>query len=78
MVHQAITAYGQIMLLSFDISRQARQLADDQAAALVAVGKAAFSTTHSVLLLTAAALIAGLAALVFFLLAGMHKGMARH
>lgn len=56
----------------------ARQLADDQAAALVAAGKAAFSTTHSVLLLTAAALIAGLAVLVFFLLAGVRKGTAPH
>lgn len=56
----------------------ARQLADDQAAALVAAGKAAFSATHSVLLLTSAALIAGLAALAFFLLAGMRKETARH
>ncbi|WP_165395084.1 MFS transporter [Thiomicrorhabdus indica] len=56
----------------------ARQLSGDQAAALVTAGKAAFSTTHSVLLLTAAALIGGLAVLVFFLLAGVGKGTARH
>jgi len=56
----------------------ARQLADDQAVALVAAGKAAFSTTHSVLLLTTAALIAGLAVLVFFLLPGVRKDTAPH
>jgi DHA2 family multidrug resistance protein-like MFS transporter len=54
----------------------AQQLSGDQAEALVAAGKAAFSTTHSVLLMTAAALIGGLAVLVFFLLAGMRKGIA--
>lgn len=51
----------------------AQQLAADQADALIAAGKAAFSTTHSVLLLTTAAIIAGLAVFVFFLLAGMRK-----
>lgn len=54
----------------------AQQLAADQADALIAAGKAAFSTTHSVLLLTTAALIASLAVLVFFLLAGMRKDSA--
>jgi len=56
----------------------ARQLSGDQADALVAAGKAAFSSTHSVLLMTSAVLIAGLAILVFFLLAGVRKGVARH
>ncbi|WP_245958004.1 MFS transporter [Marinomonas piezotolerans] len=56
----------------------ARQLSDDQAAALVAAGKAAFSATHSVLLMTAAALVAGLAVLVFFLLAGTNKSTGQH
>lgn len=51
----------------------ARQLADEQASALISAGKAAFSTTHSVLLLTTAALIGALAVLVFFLLAGVRK-----
>jgi len=51
----------------------ARQLVDDQAAVLISAGKAAFSATHSVLLLTTAALIGGLAILVFFLLASGSK-----
>ena len=46
----------------------AHQLADE-GATLIAAGKAAFSTTHSVLLSVSAALIGSLALLVFFLLA---------
>ena len=56
----------------------ARQLSGDQAVALVDAGKAAFSATHSVLLLTTAALIVGLAVLVFFLLAGVRRDAAPH
>lgn len=67
---QAATSMGDTYLV-------ARQLAEDQAVALIAAGKAAFSTTHSVLLLTAAALIAGLAVLVFFLLAGGRRDLRR-
>lgn len=52
----------------------AQQLADDQAAALIAAGKAAFSATHSVLLMTTATLIACLSVIVFFLLARMSRG----
>ncbi|CAM3355649.1 MFS transporter, DHA2 family, multidrug resistance protein [Paracoccus aminovorans] len=56
----------------------ARQLAADQGAAVIAAGRAAFSATHSVLLLTAAALIGALAALVFLLLAKAKSGGASH
>ncbi len=66
LVNQAAVSMGDTYLV-------ARQLPGDQAAALIAAGKTAFSATHSVLLLTAAALIGGLAVLVFFLLAGMRK-----
>lgn len=52
----------------------ASQLAADRGAEVIAQGKAAFSTTHSVLLLTAAALIGALAVLVFFLL-GRARGI---
>ena len=55
----------------------AQGLADDQAAALVAAAKMAFSTTHSVLLLTAAALIAVLGVLVFFLLGDVDRARVR-
>ncbi|NLA50903.1 MAG: MFS transporter [Alcaligenaceae bacterium] len=48
-------------------------LSDDQAAALISAGKMAFSTTHSVLLMTAAVLIGALSVLVFFLLSGGRK-----
>lgn len=51
----------------------AQHLTDDHAATLVDAGKVAFSATHSVLLLTASAIIAGLAVLVFFLLAEVRK-----
>ncbi|WP_081673833.1 MFS transporter [Pseudomonas cremoricolorata] len=56
----------------------AQQLAGEQAAALITAGKAAFSTTHTVLLLTTAGLMAGLAVLVFFLLAGARKEAGTH
>lgn len=68
---QAALSMGDTYLVS-------HQLPADQAAALVAAGKAAFSATHSVLLLTAATLIAVLAVLVFFLLAGIRKRTAAH
>jgi DHA2 family multidrug resistance protein-like MFS transporter len=51
----------------------AQHLTDDHAATLIDAGKVAFSATHSVLLLTASAIIAGLAVLVFFLLAEVRK-----
>lgn len=56
----------------------ARQLSQGQGEAVIAAGKAAFSSTHSVLLLTAAALIGALAALVFFLLAKAPPASASH
>ncbi len=71
LVEQATISMGDMYLV-------ARQLPDDQAAALIAAGKAAFSATHSVLLMTSAALIGGLAVLVFFLLAEVRKDTVRH
>ncbi|VDC29322.1 MFS transporter [Pseudogemmobacter humi] len=56
----------------------ARDLAAVEGEAVIAAGKAAFSSTHSVLLLTAAALIGALAALVFFLLARVKTTSAQH
>lgn len=47
----------------------AHQLAAEQGAALIEAGKVAFTTTHSVLLLSAAASIGVLAIVVFFMLA---------
>ena len=70
-VNQATISMGDTYLV-------ARQLVDAQAEALIAAGKAAFSTTHSVLLMTTAVLFAGLAVLVFFLLAGVRKNTAWH
>jgi DHA2 family multidrug resistance protein-like MFS transporter len=52
-----------------DTYLSAASLASDEAQALIAAGKAAFSATHSTLLSTAAILIGSLAVLVFFLLA---------
>ena len=56
----------------------AHQLVADQGSEVIAAGKAAFSMTHSVLLMTAAVLIGMLAVLVFFLLAGSRKVASRH
>ncbi|MBJ2153534.1 MULTISPECIES: MFS transporter [Paracoccaceae] len=56
----------------------ARDLAPGQGEAVIAAGKAAFSATHSVLLLTAAALIGALAVLVFVLLAKVKSGASNH
>lgn len=70
-VNQATISMGDTYLV-------ARQPVDAQAEALIAAGKAAFSTTHSVLLMTTAVLFARLAVLVFFLLAGVHKNTARY
>jgi DHA2 family multidrug resistance protein-like MFS transporter len=52
----------------------AHQLAAGEGATLIAAGKAAFTTTHSVLLSVSAALIGLLGFLVFFLLANYRKG----
>ncbi|WP_414897845.1 MFS transporter [Rhodovulum sp. YEN HP10] len=52
-----------------DVYIAARQLEADQGAAVISAGKAAFSATHSVLLTTAALLMGLLAVLVYFLLA---------
>jgi DHA2 family multidrug resistance protein-like MFS transporter len=56
----------------------AHQLAAGEGAALIAAGKAAFSTTHSVLLSVSAALIGALALLVFFLLANYRNDGGSH
>ncbi|WP_081951670.1 MFS transporter [Pseudomonas cremoricolorata] len=71
MASQASASMGDTYLV-------AQQLAGEQAAALITAGKAAFSTTHTVLLLTTAGLMAGLAVLVFFLLAGARKEANTH
>lgn len=52
----------------------ARQLMTEQGNAVISAGKVAFSMTHSILLLTSAALIGVLCVLVFFLLANAQKG----
>ncbi|MCE8472415.1 MFS transporter, partial [Rhodovulum sulfidophilum] len=59
-----------------DVYIAARQLEADQGAAVIAAGKAAFSATHSVLLTTAALLMGLLAVLVFFLLAQGRRAVA--
>ncbi len=56
----------------------AHQFTAEQSAAVIAAGKAAFSSTHSVLLLAAAMLIGALAVAVFFLLAKVRAGGAEH
>ncbi len=56
----------------------AHQLAAGEGAALIAAGKAAFSTTHSVLLSVSAALIGALALLVFVLLANYRNDGGSH
>lgn len=48
----------------------ASELPGERGAALIGAGKAAFIQTHAVLLTTAAAVIAALAIVVFFTLAG--------
>lgn len=48
----------------------AQELAEPQAAAVIAAAKAAFSATHSTLLMTSAGLIACLGVLVFIMLSG--------
>jgi DHA2 family multidrug resistance protein-like MFS transporter len=57
----------------------ASRLPIEEGAALIAAGKAAFTQTHSVLLMTAAGVIATLAVVVFFTLAGYRSlSDARH
>lgn len=51
----------------------AQQLSEQQSAALIEAGKAAFSAAHVTLLSTAAFIIAALAVIVFFMLAKYHK-----
>lgn len=53
-------------------------LADDEGAALIQAGKAAFIQTHAFLLTTAAAVIAALAVAVFFNLAGYRSQSNAH
>lgn len=66
LIEQAAISMGDTYLV-------AEQLSEAQAAALINAGKMAFSTTHSVLLMTAAALIGVLSILVFFLLSRVQK-----
>ncbi len=54
----------------------AGELPDEQGAALIEAGKAAFTQTHAVLLTTAAMVIAALAVVVFFSLAG-YRSLSR-
>ena len=85
------SAFGRAMQsppeLSPDLARQAARsigdtylvaarLSADQGAALIAAGKAAFTTTHTVLLSTSAAMIGMLAIVVFFLLASYRDARA--
>jgi DHA2 family multidrug resistance protein-like MFS transporter len=62
LAEQAAQSMGDVMLV-------ARDLAAEQGAQVIAAGKAAFSTAHVTVLRFAAAIIAALAVLVFFLLA---------
>ncbi len=54
----------------------AKGLAEPQASALIDAAKAAFSATHSTLLLTSAAMVGVLAVVVFFMLSGYRKAEA--
>lgn len=54
----------------------AKGLAEPQASALIEAAKAAFSATHSTLLLTSAAMVGVLAVVVFFMLSGYRKAEA--
>ncbi|MGO1871519.1 MAG: MFS transporter, partial [Halomonas sp.] len=56
----------------------AQGLAADQAEALINAAKAAFSTTHSILLTTAAILIALLSVVVFLMLGGYQDKPGAH
>lgn len=56
----------------------AKGLAEPQASALIDAAKAAFSATHSTLLLTSAAMVGVLAVVVFFMLSGYRKAEAVH
>ncbi|SFP17284.1 MFS transporter, DHA2 family, multidrug resistance protein [Ectopseudomonas composti] len=56
----------------------AKGLAEPQASALIDAAKAAFSATHSTLLLTSAALVGVLAVVVFFMLSGYRKAEPVH
>jgi DHA2 family multidrug resistance protein-like MFS transporter len=56
----------------------ASTIAEPEGAALINAAKIAFTTTHSVLLSTAALMIGALAVLVFFLLAGYRSKPAGH
>jgi DHA2 family multidrug resistance protein-like MFS transporter len=51
----------------------ARDLAEPQAQALIEAAKTAFSATHSILLLSSAAMVGVLAVAVFFMLSGFRK-----
>ncbi|MBO9456243.1 MFS transporter [Paracoccus sp. R12_1] len=59
-----------------DVYIVAQGLGDDEGAALISAGKAAFSTTHSALLTAAALLLGLLAVLVFFLLGERRRDAA--
>lgn len=61
-----------------DSYQVARGLADPQASALIEAAKAAFSATHSTLLLTSAAMVGVLAVVVFFMLSGYRRAEAVH
>lgn len=54
----------------------AKGLAEPQASALIDAAKAAFSATHSTLLLTSAAMVGVLAVVVFFMLGGYRRAEA--
>ncbi|QMV64754.1 MFS transporter [Pseudomonas berkeleyensis] len=56
----------------------AKGLAEPQASALIEAAKAAFSDTHSTLLLTSATMVGVLAVVVFFMLSGYRKAEAVH
>jgi DHA2 family multidrug resistance protein-like MFS transporter len=71
--------------LSRDLAEQASRMIGDasivasalpQGAALIEAGKAAFTETHAVLLTTASAVIAALAVVVYFTLAG-YRSLSR-
>ena len=51
----------------------AKELSEPQASALIEAAKAAFSATHSILLMTSAAMVGVLAVVVFFMLGGYCK-----
>lgn len=71
LAEQAVRSIGDTYLV-------AGQLAEEQGAALIEAGKAAFSATHSVLLSTAASLIGLLGVVVFFMLKSYRNNGGAH